>query len=294
MSLKPDSATLTLPSSDSFRLWGDIGHVATLVSTVVFAACAVAFVDNDTTKKTFLFDTLWMQEGFCVTNRENPIISSHAVCLYVDVALAVVLAVMYWRHRHWEELKHANSLVTTNVFGIIGHGIAHGAIAYHKQGLLLQSSTTSAAEPNVTTPTLLSGFVFPVLFWLPLMKAALPNAHNAVVGVMACLANWTVLRLPENLGFTGVQTILMLTFSLNQLLRPAEEKMDLHFSLYAWIVSFPVTLVGWMESTQCSVFVKNSLYGHVAYDAYIVVSVIAFYTMCIVNANQQQRIRKSA
>jgi hypothetical protein len=310
--------TTTLTSSDRLRVWGDIGHVATLISTVVFAASVVTWVDqviekeddavvvgetgsiSNNSSSTFpLFDTQWQRQGFCITHPETPEWSSHAVCLYVDVLFAIVLALIYWPHRNRSVLRHANLLVSTNVLGTIGHGLAHGGLAYHmyvQQQQLQQQQTgiannedVAAAVPTDETATLLNWFVFPILFWLPLMKAAMSNAPNYVVTILALLANGLVATVPDHLGFTVVQTILLVAFSLNQLLRPTDEKQDLHYVLYSWMVSFPLTLVGWMESTMCSLFVRSVLYGHVVYDAYIPVSALAFYLMCIRNANYHQQ-----
>jgi hypothetical protein len=296
---------VSLTSSDRLRVWGgDIGHVATLISTVVFASCVVAFLgnnssnnnDDDNDNRFFFFDREWQREGFCVTNRNQPVLSSHAICLYVDLAFALLMAALYWPYRHRVELQHANLLISMNALGTIGHGIAHGAIAYHM--MLSQSSGEDhdtkgdvVAEQQVKdeAASQLDRLVFPVLIWLPLMKATLPNAPLAVVAVSAWVANGVVTSLPSKMGFAAVQTILLVAFSLNQLLRPRVEKMDLHYSLFAWMVSFPVTLVGWMESTQCTAFVRNALYGHVVYDAYISLSAIAFYMLCIRNANHQQQ-----
>jgi hypothetical protein len=305
----------TLTSSDRVRVWGDIGHVATLISTVVFAASVVTWIDqrvNDNKQEendafgggetgiinnsSSLFDAQWQRQGFCIAHPETPEWSSHAVCLYVDVLFAAVLALTYWPHRNRPALRHANLLVATNVMGTIGHGLAHGGLAYHmyqQQQLqttgMANNEDVAAVVPTDETATLLNWFVFPVLFWLPLMKAAMSNAPFYVVTITALLANGLVATVPDHLGFTVVQTILLVAFSLNQLLRPSDEKQDLHYVLYSWMVSFPLTLVGWMESTMCSSFVRSILYGHVVYDAYIPISALAFYLLCIRNANHQQQ-----
>jgi hypothetical protein len=120
------------------------------------------------------------------------------------------------------------------------------------------------------------------------MKASMTNAPMVVVVVSALLANGLLTTVPPNLGFTTVQTILLVAFSCNQLLRPHDEKRDLHYVLFAWMVSFPLTLVGWMESTMCTAFV-----GHSGYDAYISLSLLAFYLLCIRNANHHQQQQTS-
>jgi hypothetical protein len=307
-----DNATIhptTLTCSDRFRLWGDIGHVATLTSAVVFAVSVVALADrrvndkedavgetgNSNSSSSFhLFDAQWQRLGFCLAHPETPVFSSHAVCLYVDILLAAVMALTYWPHRNRTALRHANLIVSTNVSGTIGHGLAHGGLAYHLYQQQQQQQQTGmtiedAAVQTNKTSIILHWFVLPLLFWPPLLKAAMSHAPLYVVAISALLANGLVAAVPSNLGFTAVQTILLVAFSLNQLLRPTDEKRDLHYVLYAWMVSLPVTLVGWMESTMCTAFVRSALYGHVVYDAYISISSLAFYRLCIRNANHQQQ-----
>jgi hypothetical protein len=296
----------TLTCSDRFRLWGDIGHVATLTSAVVFAVSVVTLADRVNAKgdalgetgsnrssSFHLFDAQWQRLGFCLAHPETPVFSSHAVCLYVDVLLAAVMALTYWPHRHRTALRHANLLVSTNVWGTIGHGLSHGGLAYHMYQQQQQEQTGMAKEDAALqtnkTSIILHWFVLPLLFWPPLLKAAMSHASLYVVAISALLANGLVAAVPSNLGFTAVQTILFVAFSLNQLLRPMNEKRDLHYVLYAWMVSLPVTLVGWMESTMCTVFVRSALYGHVVYDAYISISSLAFYRLCIRNATHHQQ-----
>jgi hypothetical protein len=313
--------TNKLTCSDRIRWWGDIGHVATLFSAVVFAVSVITLVDqqkndgghdqhdnngnnengisNKSSSSFLSFDPQWQREGFCVAHPETPSVSSHAVCLYVDVLLAVVMALTYWPHRNRTALRHANLLVSTNVLATIGHGLAHGGLAYHMYQQLQQKQTGMANEDAAVqtkeTATMMDWFVLPVLFWLPLMKASMSNAPMVVVAISALLANGLLTTVPPNLGFTTVQTILLVAFSCDQLLRPPDEKRDLHYVLFAWMVSFPLTLVGWMESTMCTAFVRSALYGHLGYDAYIPLSLLAFYLLCIRNANhhQQQQTTKT-
>jgi cytochrome bd-type quinol oxidase subunit 2 len=187
----PNATKLTC--SDRMRRWGDIGHVATLISTVVFAVSVVTLVDpqkndgshdqhgsndnnetgisNNRSSSIISFDEQWQREGFCVAHPETPSLSSHAVCLYVDVLLAVVVALTYWPHRHRTALRHANLLVSTNVLATIGHGLAHGGLAYHMYQQLQQQQTGMANEDAAVqtkeTATMLDWFVLPAVFGYP-------------------------------------------------------------------------------------------------------------------------------
>ena len=90
--------------------------------------------------------------------------------------------------------------------------------------------------------------------------------------------------------FTYVQTVLMTCFSFKELLqRPRAEKENISYPLFAAIVTLPLSYVGWMETTQCSSFVRDYLYGHVVYDAYIPISILMWYLLCYAHAKSSEK-----
>ena len=106
------------------------------------------------------------------------------------------------------------------------------------------------------------------LLWIGLLKAATPSLSNFALGGLVLGAQLVQLLVPKYLASTYVQTIIFLVFSMNQLVRNKKEK-DYSYTTHPWIVGMPLTLVGWMEGTQCTAFVKDRLYGHLVYDAWI-------------------------
>ena len=82
-------------------------------------------------------------------------------------------------------------------------------------------------------------------------------------------------------GFTYTQTVLMLSFSINQLGKAKDDK-GFAYQSYATIVSIGVPLVGWLESTMCSSFVIY-IGGHLIYDGFIAAATLVFYLHYYVN-----------
>lgn len=279
----------TKASSSALPLWGNVGHCISLTSTLLFAACVCFFLNKDDASDP-LFDDTWRQEGFCVTNPETPAKNSHAACFYVDAVMAIVLGALYLKNRHNPELKHEHFIMGPGILGILGHGIAHGGIARSMQKIMEAVTEEEAAVVKEEEHTTFFRFIGPLLFWLPLLKASMPNAKLRFVLLGALISNHMTSIIPDNFQFTIVQTILMVAFSANQLMRSSEEKKDIHYSLYAWIVSIPITLVGWMESTMCSSFVKDILYGHLVYDAYIPVGMLIWYFLCM-NSKKDVKVK---
>lgn len=284
---------------------GDVAHYAILINTLLFAG-TVAFYMNDKTADTsmnkagigtdqsanstnniLVLDAVWKKQGFCVAHADEPYYTSHDVCLYFDTVAAIVLAVLYFTLRNCNGMDNANPLLANGIPGVFGHGIGHGFLAYAARSgtmtadnaaLLGWELLRNTMSKQGITAAFLS--VVPLtFFWLALIKASLPNKSLATVAVTATVAQFLQLVVPGQLGFTYVQTVLMLAFSLNQLARPVQEK-DFSYALYPVLVGFPLTVVGWMESTQCSAFVMDWLYGHVVYDAFIPCSMLVWYLSC--------------
>ncbi len=230
------------------------------------------------------FDSQWKQEGFCITNRDVPFWNSHDMCLYVDTAMALLASLMFLAWRKDPGMERANVIFQSGVPGILLHGFGHGTL-----GKAIREGTMNIDEgrklvietilEKVDGPLHVAASMIPLLaFWFFLSKASMPQLPNVYIVVAAILAVLRQLWTSNDFGFTYVQTILMLQFSINQLARPKEEK-DFGYLLYPVIVGLPLTMIGWMESTMCSTMVRDFLYGHLAYDAYIPIAMMTWYAI---------------
>jgi hypothetical protein len=263
-------------SSSYFTSLGDSVHAATLVSTLAFTYMAGRFMNDDAND---FFDASWKRDGFCVAHGEVQYWNSHDVCLYVDVAMAAVLGLVYLALHNTPGMEAANTLLFSNIPGILGHGIGHGVVGQKIRELGMADASAAQRDgflANQTNMELAQGLGFFLVFWAGLLKASMFNIQTKYLIPCVLLAIIGNTLVPGNFGFTYVQTILMVAFSMNQLWRPASEK-DYFYATYPLFVGFPLTLVGWMESTQCSKFVKDYMYGHVVYDAYIPIATLTWY-----------------
>jgi len=273
-------------------LAGDAAHLVTLTSTLAFAfAVATRF---DSTDPSF-FDPSWKRNGFCVTNIDVPYWTSHDACLYIDAVAALVLAAVYFALGDTPGLKMANSMMRNGIPGILGHGLGHGMVGREirnggtgfgdREEIAMTTYRTLASEgrgvdPNFWMTQLLPG----AIFWFTLLKASCPNLKNTTIALMSLVSMSVQLFVPRLLGFTYVQTLLMVAFSINQLMLPSGDKREFSYALYPAMVGFPLTLVGWLESTQCTAFVRDNLYGHAAYDGFIPLGMLGWYLACYVHA----------
>ena len=188
-------------------------------------------------------------------------------------------------------MEQANELVKFGILGVFGHGLGHGAISKAmRDGITSElDSSSTALDAASELPALEAMYrLLPfILFWILLLKAALPNASSTVILSMTAVSTFFNTMTPQRLGFTYVQTVLLVAFSLNQLLRPVSEKNSV-YALYPVIVALPVSAMAWIECTLCSKGVIG-ISGHLIYDACIPVSMIVFYATCWMMTKKQEK-----
>ena len=184
-------------------------------------------------------------------------------------------------------MKSANELTFYNLFGVIAHGLGHGAVAAN----LRDENLKQYAEDDISYLEALSDhtwyeFILRLfydqwaywIFWVLLLKATMPQSSMKAILSLSVVSWLSSQRNKPSFQFTHVQTILLLAFTLNQLCRPRADK-DFAYYMYGLLVSFPLGIVGWIESIMCSSTVIH-YGGHVLYDAYIPISSLVFYLMC--------------
>eukprot|EP00978_Attheya_sp_CCMP212_P011261 scaffold27679_cov49-Attheya_sp.AAC.3 len=277
----------TQPSSYAFI--GDMTHVIVLLSTIIFAVMVGLQMNSAAIG---IFDPIWKEQGFCISNPDKRFFTSHDMCLYFDVLASGVLGLVYWKLQKSPGMEIPNDYMKSGIPGIVGHGIGHGAIAAGIRALKDETGEESEMgtlmeqflkEP---TPLKIAFSVIPlVLFWLTLLKGTMPNVKKwSTVATIMVPVFIVQMFIPNQFGFTYVQTVLFVAFSGNQLALKPDKKDNIAYALYPVVVGFPVTLVGWMESTQCTAFVRDFFYGHLIYDAYIPVAMLFWYVFCYLQA----------
>ena len=284
---------MSKPSCTTFyAAVGDAGHSVSVLSALVFAGAVLRYAGDP--ESTVLFDPQWKADGFCVAGKDSPFWTSHDVCLYLDVAMALLLGVFYMLLKSTEGLAAANKYIAANVVGVVAHGMGHGAIAraIRQQvgdvgGSVTEGQRTLLVRLQEDALLDVVVFAFPFLiFWVGLLWASMPQSKKGFIIVASILAQLGNTLVPVHLAFTYVQTVLLLCFSVNQTNLDSREK-GFAYALYPFLVAIPTIMVGWIESTQCSSFVRSTFHGHVIYDGYIAVSLIIWYLVCYLQAKRK-------
>ena len=251
----------------------------------MFCACVLFFKDNAS-----IFDSVWAKVGFCVSNPTVPYWTSHDLCMYVGLALAGVIGILYYKLHDKDGMAAANTLAFPALFGVAAHGMGHGGIGQAMRShtgmydeLIQNDSTYLAAMRDKTwediSIVMIRNQLGFVIFWLCILKAAMPKL-SMVKGVLPLsMLSWLtgLIFIKSSFQFTYVQTVLLIAIAVNQLCLPKEDK-GFAFLVYG-IVGLPVGIVGWMESVLCSSTIIH-YGGHVLYDAYIPIGLLGFYLTC--------------
>lgn len=231
---------------------------------------------------------MWIKDGFCVSNKDVAYMTSHDLCFYFDILGAILCGYLYYLFKPVKGMEGTNALFKNNIGGIASHGLAHFLIAESMRGgeevISLEDRLDVIANYSFQQFVIQIGGI--VVFWLTLLKASMANVGWERIVPLAIIATAGNLQIPPQFGFTYVQTILLLAFSFNQLNRQKEEKMTRAYALYPLLVSLPLNMIAWMESTMCSSFIIY-VGGHLMYDGAIIVSLVVYYYVCFWDLLQQ-------
>ena len=269
---------------------GDMGHLAVCLNAAAFAYMVIF------ERESGMFDPLWTKDGFCVSNSEVPYWNSHDLCLYFDTLGALILGLVYWKLHGMPGMEEPNTAVKVNVFGVFFHGIGHGGLGKAmREGMMFNAEEDVPLTEKLLSQTpsqLATTLGSLVLFWIFLMKAAVPKVSWKMSIPMSIVAAFFGAVVPEYLGFTYTQTVLLFAASLNHVTKSAAEKKDISYGLFPLMVALPLVLIGWVESTNCNKIIDFG--GHLLYDAYIPFSVLIYYFVCYHMAQSQEKKSKVA
>jgi len=315
MSNKSENNNKKTTSTFSYARIGDAAYIVSLLITFALGYTVLTRLNRRPLHTDdHLLDPVWKEHGFCVSHPDTPYWSSHDVCLYVDLLTALLLYGVYRvlgqpnkTTTTTSSMKMTNQALLHSLPGIVGHGIAHASIA----AVIRRSQSNSPvpakqADGNATTtmmnpssvsssfaketswdvwrqldwPQALMQIVVSVLFWWGMFYSILPQAKRTTMGALIAATIYIQLYVPNQLGFTYVQSVIVAVAALKELSKTPDEKNHLSYALAPVVIAIPVTLVSWMESTQCSAFVRDYLYGHVVYDASIPLTTLVWYLLC--------------
>lgn len=268
------SSKSTTQNGSIYVVVGNAVNILVFVASIAYAAAVIYLTQPDSSNAGVL-DEQWKEDGFCIHNKHVAYRSSFDWCLYVDVAFSLLLAVMWWNWRKLPGMEAASEVAPMIILSTIGHGMAHGGMAAKFRDGRYETENTESVPEVPPLPQLLA---FCVIFWFPLLKAAMPKVNSMLVvffSMVVTFGPYLAGGMKKQLGFAYVQTIISIAFHISQLSLPLEEKRRREYMTMPMAGIIPVFLA-WQEALFCQLYFE-SVGGHVLYDASIILSFIAFY-----------------
>lgn len=281
-------------STHLYATYGNAMQAVSVASTFAYTVLVILFAKPGSE----IFDEQWVEDGFCIVNKEIPYWTSHDLCLYLDVVLVLIGWRIYSRlSGSSPEMKAMDDLMKFNLMGHLGHGAAHGFIAYHlyrtpsdrTDEMAAGSRNTLENFLQVDTMLLIPGIWLFLAFWFGLLRGVIPKGSNRTIALLTVLVSTGQLFVKEVFSFGYVQAVLAIAFTISQVGLPAKEK---EFSYLATsTASVAVSLVPWVEALACQ-SLASKLGGHLIYDASIPICLGGSYVASWLHYSKGNKRRK--
>ncbi len=264
------------------HILGNVLHVISFVSVLAFGITAMLFAKPGSK----FFDSEWVEDGFCIIQKDTPYWNSHDLCLYFDMILAAIGILIHQLLKGMSipAMKDADQSIFFNMLGHLGHGLAHGFLAAQyrsdndnyagMQHISLIEKFLQEEDAHLMRMEILKHASMALLFWFAILKGVVPTISVSKLALSSILAYISGLFVTDVLTFAHIQLILSVSFSWSQLMLPMEKK-DFSYAAFS-VSSLIINIIPWIESTTCQ-GIAGQMGGHLIFDVSIPVSLIAAY-----------------
>jgi len=257
---------------------GDCLHVVSLISV---SAHFISVLQNNN-----IFPEVYQAAGFCRATDQSHGFDSFMLCFYIDTFFTVALFIFLMLFPETDKLVSDSPEILKGLPGMFFHGLVHYLEYYEDAAVETKELTQAQMCPDSNLQCHLQYLVPGAFFTLFLCYTVLQSKFGAVLCMMT-LNPFYHFYVPRMYGFTFVNFGLGAMFSIGQLIRT---KKDGWYDLYALIVSFPVSLMGWIEGLYCLDWVMD-VGGHAIYDGCICVG-SALFLACAFVATRGEKKQK--
>ncbi len=240
---------------------GNIGYILLLGLTTFVTMCMIYQLPSED-----LFDSNWLENGFCVSNPDTFWLNSHLLSFYADTIFAMIIAYLFFvQPKDAPPIQKA--LLSGAIMGVFGHGLGHLNLGFDPKGIDLRF------RPNELIPsvqiTLINIFALGSIF-----KSVMPLASNQRIALTSLISTigFTLLNIEPKKNFVYAQAVIYIFNALHMLFLSKEHKETASYMIFPFL-NLPVLVVGIMESTGCDLYLKY-VGGHAVFDSTIALSVI--------------------
>lgn len=214
----------------------------------------------------------YLADGFCVSNKEDALWSSHAISFYADVATALGMMALVHLGSERGLSEAALTPIAKNSMSLLGHGVGHlflGVRAAVSNGAIFEGLSTKGRL------AMFAAFM-PVWYGFMMDKR---RSTPVTIGFTVFHNTLQTFFLPSRYFFTHVLKAVLLGSAIRWLLRPRADKSR-YYALEAWLVDVPVLLASFGEALTCDTFLKR-YGGHVWFDMVVPFGFLLYYMVLI-------------
>jgi len=230
------------------------------------------------------FSRSYLQDGFCVANKDTPLVSSHGISCYADMATALGMLALVRVGRAKGLSEAAVAPIAKNCLSLLGHGVGHLCLAIRTSG------GGMAAFEGLSPAARVAMFAAFTPVWYAFMMDRRRSVASTVGFTLFHNTIQTFL-LPTRFFFTHVLLAVLLGSAQRWLRRPRAEKTH-YYAMEAWLVDVPILLAAFGEALTCDSFLIR-VGGHVWFDMIVPIG-FAVYFLILVNDPRELRPRAAA
>jgi len=185
-----------------------------------------------------------------------------------------VFAGLFWLLARYKKGSPGFHYIEKGIAGVFGHGCGHLYVYFKAESFGDKPAFFRKPEPGFRAFVVLFFFAF----WYKLLQAGLnESTPRWQIALHALFHNtFHVFCVPGKFVFTYVQTVLVVTAALAELLRG---KKDRFYDLNGLLVVLPIGLMSWLEAGACDSMMVH-VGGHAWYDWTIPISMGVYYLAC--------------
>lgn len=227
------------------------------------------------------FSRSYLEDGFCVSNSESLLWSSHAISFYANTLTALGMAFLVCHARRSGLGEPAIAPLMKNSLSLFGHGIGHLFLAVHTSSGSSSDSSSSGSGAISEEHSPVARFIMFVAFF-PVWFAFMTDRRRSLVatlGFTLCHDALQTYLLPQRFFFTHVLMAVLLGSAVRWIGRPRAEK-NRYYALEAWLVDVPILLAAFGEALTCDGFLVR-FGGHVWFDMVVPIGFTMYYFILV-------------
>lgn len=249
-------------SSESNILFGDIGNIILLVSTIAITFCWYFVLPSPD-----YYDSNWVKNGFCVANIDSSWMNSHKLAFYADSFLGSIILYLYCTQpKSAPQLQ--KSMLFGGIFGVLCHGFGHLHLSAEPGGMDMRF------RPNEDMTEMIINQLVTIIVYGGIFFGTMPFASTfrLIMTSAAATLGLTFLNVPPTHNFVYGQASIYIATAIHMLTLSPENKSTAVYVLYPYL-QLPVLLIGVLESTACESLLVP-IGGHMIFDSSVALGLI--------------------